>query len=1404
MRTRPPFFDSVREAAQNRWDQLERDRELGGAWWLLFRQVQNPRHVLSELLQNADDAGATEASATVEDGCFIFRHNGHDFSEDEFRSLCRFGFSNKRRLLTIGFRGIGFKSIFSLGSSVEVLTPTMTFGFDRQRFTQPEWVTTNQESDSTVIRIRIESPEKEKAIRTQIENWTASAAPLLFFQSIRALRLFDSEIQVENAGPGPCSNSQFVNLNGLEGRAIIFRSHEEPFPQDCLDEVRAERNEDIDLPPCEVVVFLGATQQQRLYCVLPTEVTLALPFSCHAPFVQDPARAGIKDPSISPTNAWLLDRVGELAAESFLAWLCRDDLLLSDRSKAYELLPELTLLNTALLSGVTTQRILDAFRKRINHEKLLLCTDGKLDTKEHSVRLPGAAIEAWGADGARSLFSPTKRSVLAREVSSGARSRLEAWQLLETASFDSLFKRLADESTPPPPRPERFEALAAFWAFAQRHLPAQWGWHDWWLKAAIVPISDRSHLGRAKDTLPSRSRPAECAPADWQFIVERANVLDQDWNKLIEFIKEEPRKAQRDIEDRLGRRVTEKDLAGIRDGFQKTKLEQAPRLDQIFEQVALTIFAEDPPDRNDAIKFLQLAASLDVSFADSAPIKFVCADGTWRTRADDLLISSDLDLPRLLPADWLSHHLISADYETTLLPNEVKRWRQWTSSRKANLVAFASPVKSETTGWNLNPAFFQARGVDVPQRRPSGNFSFIDWNWEPEILEHWRALERESGVSTWEEIGWAVVCSWSAAWDSRTTYQVHQAGYKYRYRLDNGKIPATWLHELRSRACIRDNRGQPRTPAELLRRTPETLALLDVEAFVHDRWDLPQHQSALEQLGVRGQATDASKLIERLRSLSRVGDPPLGPLRDLYRAIERVIARLTPDREKALLTAFGEESLIRTEAGWQRSGFCFRSNPGSIPGVSVLHSDIRDVIGLWEKLAIQLQPSAADALSWFASLPIDSAIADEDRTGARRVLELYPQDAWNREKRWLNLQGRVVATSSLRWGCLEPRAVPGLFASVRSEAADFSMLGVSRLQSVTSEIPRLIETAIERRILGYVPGPGGSVNEEPWLHTLGQVLSRITDEDASEAAVAADRGIGERMARTRWIAAHIVRMQPYLDGVPAGTQSELAIAWIAESLYVRGDSVRAYKSLFQEISRPFVTSTATAAIRDCVGREPNWIRAYADEYLHLAESTASVPRLVAESLDTEPMQPVSIFPDRGNRPDRPADQPTIPVKSDHKPEGQPPVPEQKTADAQQANASKEPTKFDRLTKFLATRGFCWDSGSERFLHSDGSFVRRCDGIFPWELVTSDRVNPLWLTTARFSDANGVEIPAEVWNAANRCPAILLSAEGGGYREHHFSTIRAELDAQTLYLYPSNYRIRVSGESDEACEDRFPH
>src|ERR1700692_1853552 len=110
MMPQPHYFEHIREKAVKRWDQLESDPELAGPWHLLFKQVQSPRHVLSELLQNADDARATTAFVDIKDDEFVFAHNGEDFTKEHFTSLCRFGYSNKRALHTIGFRGVGFKS----------------------------------------------------------------------------------------------------------------------------------------------------------------------------------------------------------------------------------------------------------------------------------------------------------------------------------------------------------------------------------------------------------------------------------------------------------------------------------------------------------------------------------------------------------------------------------------------------------------------------------------------------------------------------------------------------------------------------------------------------------------------------------------------------------------------------------------------------------------------------------------------------------------------------------------------------------------------------------------------------------------------------------------------------------------------------------------------------------------------------------------------------------------------------------------------------------------------------------------------------------------------------------------------------------------------------------------------
>jgi hypothetical protein len=148
----PGYFNRVAAGAEDLWGKL-RDPVLAGPWKQLFAQVQSPRHVLSELLQNADDAGAKSASVRVVNNEFIFEHDGKDFNEDQFQSLCRFGFSNKRNLHTIGFRGVGFKSIFSLGNSVRIQTPTLDVVFERDRFTLPIWGDNAVEAPGTRITV---------------------------------------------------------------------------------------------------------------------------------------------------------------------------------------------------------------------------------------------------------------------------------------------------------------------------------------------------------------------------------------------------------------------------------------------------------------------------------------------------------------------------------------------------------------------------------------------------------------------------------------------------------------------------------------------------------------------------------------------------------------------------------------------------------------------------------------------------------------------------------------------------------------------------------------------------------------------------------------------------------------------------------------------------------------------------------------------------------------------------------------------------------------------------------------------------------------------------------------------------------------------------------------------------
>lgn len=85
-----------------------------------------------ELLQNADDAEAKRLLIAQEGDWLICANDGRPFSRNDFYSLCRSAFSEKKRGQSIGYRGIGFKSVVGMVNEVHLISEGLGATFSRQ------------------------------------------------------------------------------------------------------------------------------------------------------------------------------------------------------------------------------------------------------------------------------------------------------------------------------------------------------------------------------------------------------------------------------------------------------------------------------------------------------------------------------------------------------------------------------------------------------------------------------------------------------------------------------------------------------------------------------------------------------------------------------------------------------------------------------------------------------------------------------------------------------------------------------------------------------------------------------------------------------------------------------------------------------------------------------------------------------------------------------------------------------------------------------------------------------------------------------------------------------------------------------------------------------------------------
>jgi len=313
-----------------------------------------------ELIQNAEDAGVRlpppgEFQIRINQKRIKVTNDGHPFTEEDVKALCGIRSSKKPELGTLGYLGIGFKSVFKVTDSPEVYSGGFQFKFDGNAWSDrsntpwhvlPIWVEEPSQkipSDITTFILPLREESDYETVLSEIEKLTT--ALYLFLRWLKTIEITD-EVSgtvwtLQNQGE---TEENIVTLKRIkktkapsaaiygeiveeEQRFKLFtRTSEIPdwLKQDPL--VRQYRrnvrkreiviafaiDRDGDLEPTEARAMYGG-----VYSFLPlSETTSGAPFAIQADFLAVPGRSDINYDA--KWNQWLVERVTDLCKDALI------------------------------------------------------------------------------------------------------------------------------------------------------------------------------------------------------------------------------------------------------------------------------------------------------------------------------------------------------------------------------------------------------------------------------------------------------------------------------------------------------------------------------------------------------------------------------------------------------------------------------------------------------------------------------------------------------------------------------------------------------------------------------------------------------------------------------------------------------------------------------------------------------------------------------------------------------------------------------------------------------------------------------------------------------------------------------------------------------------------------------
>ena len=101
---------------------------------IIINQYSDRTHFIYEILQNAEDAGATHVKFHLERERLVIYHNGRPFDEKDIEGVCGIANGTKEDGTRIGHFGIGFKSVYCYTEKPHIYSGKYHFVIKNQYF----------------------------------------------------------------------------------------------------------------------------------------------------------------------------------------------------------------------------------------------------------------------------------------------------------------------------------------------------------------------------------------------------------------------------------------------------------------------------------------------------------------------------------------------------------------------------------------------------------------------------------------------------------------------------------------------------------------------------------------------------------------------------------------------------------------------------------------------------------------------------------------------------------------------------------------------------------------------------------------------------------------------------------------------------------------------------------------------------------------------------------------------------------------------------------------------------------------------------------------------------------------------------------------------------------------------